>query len=168
MKKSILIFTCMACTFLWIAISIGHSRGDENAVWSKRSGLALRASDDPSAKQTAKADWNEKLEILEQKGKWLKVSSHDGEGWVYSGNVAKAELPAVNKNNIGIGASGMNAAASSRSLTEKAQEYASAHDLNEVAEQINWVEQENGKISNDDARDYLKSHNLGEYSGGGK
>lgn len=167
MKKSLLLASCVTILlFMVIKINL-HSRNDDNVVYSKRRNLPLRASDDPQGKQTAKADWNEALKVLDQKGRWYKVSSNDGEGWVYMGNVSCDKLPEENRNDLPMKSEGVTATAAGRGLTDKAEKYAKSHDLDEVAEQLQWAEKQNANITKNDAIDYLKAHNLGEYATGG-
>jgi hypothetical protein len=164
MKKNLLLFLTTSCFFLLLAISISHSRNEENRVYSKSSHLGLRATPEPTGKKVAEADRNEALSIIETKGVWYKVAGKNGEGWVYSGTVSTEELPKENKNEMMGASAGLTAANSATGLDGAAEKYADAHDLSEVVEQFKWAEQINKKVSQDEARDYLKSHKLGEFA----
>ena len=137
---------------------------DEGKVYSKRTDLPLRQSASETAKTVAKAAWNEELKVLEKTGRWLKVAAADGEGWVYSGNIAPEKLPEENRNEMPGKSSGLTAATAGRGWTDGSEHYAQEHDLGDTAEKIKWAEKLNRSISADQARDYLKSHRLGEYA----
>jgi len=145
--------------------SLSLARSGEDKVYSKRRDLPLLESASASSKTAAKAKWNEELSVSKREGRWLKVSGEDGEGWVYSGNVATEKLPEENQNDMPMKASGMTAAAAGRGLSDAADAYAGRHSLSEVAAQVSWAEKLNAGISKEEARAYLKSHKLGEYSG---
>ena len=162
MKHSSLIFSVL------ILISLGFStpilsKDKSWKVFSKRADLPLLEKPDTSSKSVAKAIWNEALEVDDQKGRWLKVRAKDGEGWVYSGNVSSEPLPPENHNDL-VKTSGITAAAAGRGLTPIASEYASRHDYADVAKQIEWLEKVNAEISKADARNYLKTHKMGEFA----
>jgi hypothetical protein len=159
MKTSRLLSTllCLALVFIFTG-----SR--EGKVFSKRRDLPLLQSASSSAKTVAKAQWNEELSVLERQGRWLKVESKDGEGWVYQGSVSAEELPKENMNDNPLKASSMNATAAGRGLTDGADEYADRHNLGDTAEELRWAEKLSASISKDDARDYLRTHKLGEFA----
>ncbi len=146
----------------WSAFS--KSRDKENVVFSKIQNLELLEAPNPEAKAVAKAKWNEELSILEEKGRWLKVSAASGDGWVYSGAVSSKELEGENKNDMSSG-SGVTASAASRGLTGTAEEYADRHDVEEVAKQVTWAEKLSAGITKAQAKAYLKEHKLGEFAG---
>jgi hypothetical protein len=168
MKNRIFIFLITAGLSTLAIVFTAHSRDEENKVYSKSGHLDIREAGNRDAKKVGEAQWNEPLDVLESKNRWLKVSGKHGEGWVYAGSVSKEKLAEVNKNQMPGQTSGVTDTAASRGWTAGAQEYAQSHDLGEVAEQIKWAEQQNLKVSPEDAREYLKSHNLGEYAGGNK
>jgi len=154
-------FLLAFCLFI---ASFSSARPGEDKVYSKRRDLPLLESASASAKTVAKAKWNEELSVSKREGRWLKVSGENGEGWVYSGNVTAEKLPEENQNDMPMKASGMTAAAAGRGLSDAADAYADRHSLAEVAAQVNWAEKLNAGISKEEARTYLKSHKLGEYS----
>lgn len=149
--------------FLFILVFPVFSGSKENKVFSKRRDLSLLVLPSVGSKTVATAKYNEALNVTEQQGRWMKVSSADGEGWVYSGNVSLKELD-ENENSMSARSSSMTATAASRGLSGAAEEYAQKHDLEEVAEQLKWAEKVNLGISKDEVTDYLKNHRLGEYT----
>jgi uncharacterized protein YgiM (DUF1202 family) len=137
-------------------------------VFSKSRDLPLRESPEPTSKTTCKAEWNEEMEVLETQGRWFKVKVKEGKGWVYGGRVSNEPCEDINKNNKGaaaVRASGMTATAAGRAvLSDKAKKYADEHDLNETAHALDWASKLNDKIGKPEIQNYLKDHQLGEYS----
>jgi hypothetical protein len=164
MKKQLWFLLTLVSILSLIWISPGFSEPKENKLYSKKRDLKLLDAPYSSAKVVAKAAWNEELSILKEQDRWVKVSSQDGDGWVYSGNMSKEKIPEENQNDLPTKASAMNATAAGRGLSDKADEYADRHSLAEVADQVRWAEKLNREISKDEALDYLKSHKLGEYA----
>lgn len=164
MKTSRLLFAALCLVIIGIFISPAFSGSGEGKVFSKRRDLPLLKSASSSSETVAKAEWNEALSVLEQKGRWLKVESKDGEGWVYQGSVSKDELPKENMNDMPLKASSMNATAAGRGLSSGASDYADRHSLEETANELKWAEKLNNGISRDEAKDYLRSHKLGEFA----
>ena len=163
--KKLLLFCLLAisiCLIPWVSPARSHD--DENKVFSKRRDLPLLASAASSAKTVGKAEWNEALEVLAHEGRWLKVGGKDGEGWVYSGNVATEKLPDENKNDMPMKASGLTATVAARGLSGGADAYAGRHSLGEVAEQLRWAEKFSASITMEEARAYLKANKLGEFA----
>ena len=162
MRKLFCLFGAFFFAVIWV-YSL-QSADDKEKVFSKRRDLPLLESASPSAKTVAKAAWNEALTVLSREGRWLKVSSEDGEGWVYIGNISPEELPRENKNDIPMKASGMTAAAAGRGLSEGADAYADRHSYTEVAEGLLWAEKVSSSITEEKARAYLKTNKLGEFT----
>lgn len=162
MKK--LFYFVGAVLFIAIWVCSLQSADNKEKVFSKRRDLPLLESAQPAAKTVAKAAWNESLTVLSREGRWLKVSSEDGEGWVYVGNVSPEELPSENKNDMPLKASGMTAAAAGRGLSDGADAYADRHSYEEVAEQLRWAEKISSSITEEKARAYLKTNKLGEFA----
>jgi len=161
-------FICISLVALCLGIWLipVNSAPEKSAVFSKRWNLALRDSPSSSARETTKADWNEELEVLTRQARWLKVSAKKGEGWVFDGNVSVEKLPEENKNDMPFKASGLNAAAAGRGLSKSADEYAGRHNAATVAEQLKWAEKLSAEVTEEEARNYLKTHKLGEYAVG--
>ncbi len=158
----VILFVSVA--FAWSGFSKSRD-GEESTVYSKIQNLELLETPNPEAKAVGKAKWNEPLSVEEQKGRWMKVSGKNGDGWVYCGAVSRRELEGENKNDMSSGG-GVTAAAASRGLTGTAEEYADRHDSGEVAKQVTWAEKLSAGISKEEARAYLKEHKLGEFAGG--
>jgi hypothetical protein len=164
MKNSISTLTLvivLGCLCGWLAPQV--VLGNKERAFSKRKDLALLTAPSPDAKKECTAEWNEELEVLEQQGRWYKVSSSSGKGWVYQGNLSWEKLPEENKNDLPFTSSGVSAAAAARGLTDEATKYAEHKDYGEQAEALTWAIGVNKQISKSDARTYLKSAKLGEY-----
>jgi hypothetical protein len=165
MKTSRSLLALMLLGILGIFIYPVFSGSSEGKVFSKRRNLPLLESASSSAKEVAKAEWNESLSVLQRQGRWIKVASKDGEGWVYQGSVSSEAMKEENMNDMPLKADNMNATAAGRGwLSEGANEYADRHSHGDVAEQMKWAGKINNGVSKQDARDYLKSHNLGEFA----
>lgn len=142
-----------------------RSGSDQGKVYTKSWDLPLYESASSEGKSVAKVrTFNQELNVEERKGRWLKVSCPDGEGWVYSGNVSSTKSLEENKSNLNVKAENLTSAAAGRGgLTEEANAYAGRHNHGDVAEQIRWASKINDSITKEDARAYLKANKLGEY-----
>lgn len=138
-------------------------------VWVSSSGTSLNAEASAFSKKVAPVDKGTRLNVLEEKDKWLKVSTDKGDnGWIYRGKVSNAK-PEDDSGGLfgslggGITADSADTSRSIRGLSPEAEEYAKATGapaenkkaLDEILEM---------KVTEEEIAEFLKKGKIGEFA----
>jgi len=131
-------------------------------MYSKKRDQEVYTQKNNGGEVVAKLGFAEKVKVLETDGRWVKVESRERKmGWIYSGSLGTEPPPSDNKNNTGAAAGSESNAA--RGLSDEAKKYAERSSIPDAAEQVEWMEQENDKVTQETVRDYMKEKQLGEF-----
>lgn len=133
-------------------------------VYTKRLSTALLKEPQSLAPVVARVGYARRMSVDEQRGVWLRVSSQAGKGWVFLGNITEnppSEIGGLEGQPIAAAATSATSAA--RPLSQEANDYASAHDLLNVRDDLLWMEKQADAVKSRHVETYLKAHNKGEY-----
>jgi hypothetical protein len=152
----------LTCIIAFPANSAEFKKG--NKVWSKHYETPLLSEPSPLAAVLLTVGFAEKLSVRETKGKWLRVKSDNGAGWVFSGNIA-TEKPSVapGAGLTTLDASQTDTVAAARPLTPAAEEYAERHDATDAQADIDWLDAEASTVTEPEVIAYMVANQKGEY-----
>ncbi|MEI9960638.1 MAG: hypothetical protein WDM76_05745 [Limisphaerales bacterium] len=93
-----------------------------------------------------------------------QVSSDNGSGWIYLGNLAE-EKPKQDYGiqGLSVGASPTTASVAARPLDEESKDYANQKGLGEAAADVEWLEKQSDPINGAKVVEYLKANKKGEF-----
>jgi hypothetical protein len=133
-------------------------------VWSKNYETPLLADPRPLAVVEVTVGFAEKLKVREVQGAWLRVSSGDGEGWVFQGNIAD-EKPtlAPGAGLTTIDASQTDTVAAARPLEPAAKDYAQRHGAENAETDIDWLDAQAAAVTEQEVMASMSAEKLGEY-----
>ena len=159
MKRTIPIFIlCALGTLLVVGFEAGK------AAYTKKLETAVLKDPQPMADTIATLPYAAEVKITALQGKWAGVSTTNGPGWVYLGNLAE-EKPASDHSVDWLRASAGETTASvaARPLDEVTKGYAAEHGMNSAADDLQWLQNQSDKIDKKTLTDYLKTSKKGEY-----
>jgi hypothetical protein len=133
-------------------------------AYTKRFKTVLLAEPSPLAAPAGELALGRKLTVKEVRGSWLRVSDGPAAGWVFAGNVTDTK-PVESKglDGLPVAASQTTATAAARPLTPAGVEYAARNNLASAREDLDWLLQQTGALTDEQVTDYLKEQKKGEY-----
>jgi len=141
----------------------------QQSVWVSSSGTSLNAEASAFSKKLAPVEKGAKLTVLEEQGKWYRVSTEKGDyGWIYRGKVSD-QKPEEESGGLfgaldgGITADTADTSRSIRGLSPEAEEYAKATGAPEENKKALDAVLEI-KISDKEIAEFLKKEKIGEYA----
>lgn len=133
-------------------------------VYTKRYETAVLKDPQPMADAVATLPFATKVKIGVLQGKWAAVTTTNGPGWVYVGNLAEDKpFEDTSINGLRAGAGETTASVAARPLDETTKDYANQKGLNASADDILWLEATTDKINDKAVTEYLKANKKGEY-----
>ena len=152
------LFICAVCATL----SVGFETG--TTAYTTHYQTALLEEPQPLAKSAATLPFAASVSITTLQGHWAQVSSANGSGWIYLGNLA-AEKPVENNSVQGLqtSASATTASVAARPLDNVTSQYDDQEGLDKAADDVKWLESQSDAISNSVVIDYLKTNKKGEF-----
>jgi hypothetical protein len=134
------------------------------AAYTKRVETALLAEPKVLAPTVARVPYGKKLKVEEVQGAWLRVSNGRKAGWVFAGNLADAK-PSETRgiDGLPLAASETSASTAARPLTPVSEEYSERHGLTDAADDLNWLREQLGGISDEDVQTFLREQKKGEF-----
>lgn len=133
-------------------------------AYTKRIETVVRAEPRALAAPTGKLGYARKLKVLEARDSWLHVSDGAVTGWVFAGNLSDAK-PAESKgtDRLGLSASQTTATAAARPLAPAAVDYAESRNLGEARADLDWLNAQNFRVTNEELEAFLREQKKGEY-----
>lgn len=152
------LFACAICA----ALSVGFEAG--KTAFTTHYQTALLEEPQPLAAPVTNLPFATSVNITTLQGHWAQVSSANGNGWIYVGNLAE-EKPVENNSTVGLqtSASATTASVAARPLDNVTTQYAEQEGLGKAADDVKWLESQSDAISNSVVIDYLKTNKKGEY-----
>jgi|GEM_PF-1241804 len=159
MKRINLIF--FACS-LGALLVTGFEAG--KPAFTKRYETAVLKDPQPMAESIATLPYAAEVKVTGLQGKWANVSTTNGAGWIYLGNLAE-EKPAADHSVDWLRASANETTASvaARPLDEVTKEYAGQKGMTSAADDLQWLQAQSDKLDKKTVTDYLKASRKGEY-----
>ncbi|HEY1662939.1 MAG TPA: hypothetical protein VGI03_11015 [Verrucomicrobiae bacterium] len=153
-----ILFVCVICATL----SVGFEAG--KTAFTTHYETALLEEPQPLAKSVATLPFAASVNITALQGHWAQVSSTNGSGWIYLGNLAGTK-PFENNSVAGLqtSASATTASVAARPLDNVTAQYDDQEGLGKAADDVKWLESQSDAISNSIVVDYLKANKKGEY-----
>lgn len=153
-----LIIAGCLCATLVVAFEAGKP------AFTKHYETALLEEPQPLAKSVATLPFAASVKITTLQDKWAQVSSDNGSGWVYLGNLAE-DKPDKDYGIQGLstGASATTASVAARPLGEEARNYADQKGLKEAAADVEWLEKHADNINGKVVVEYLNANKKGEF-----
>ena len=143
MKRKItsLFFAGLLCATLGGGFDAG------NTVFTKRYETDLLTNPQPLAGTVATLPFAASVTIVSLQGKWANVSTTNGMGWVYLGNLAD-EKPAEDNSIQGLqtSASATTASVAARPLDNVTAQYVQQEGLGQAAADMRWLERQSSAI----------------------
>jgi hypothetical protein len=152
------LFACAICATL----SVGFDAG--KTAFTTHYETALLEEPQPLAKSLATLPFATGVNITTLQGHWAQVSSTNGSGWIYLGNLAENK-PTENNSVQGLqtSASATTASVAARPLDNVTSQYDDQEGLGKAADDMKWLESQSDAISNAVVVDYLQKNKKGEY-----
>jgi len=141
---------------------VGFETG--KTAFTKRYETAVLKDPQPMADTIATLPFSTKVKIGVLQGKWAAITTTNGPGWVYVGNLSE-EKPFEDKSVSGLRASAGETTASvaARPLDDVTKDYANQKGLNASADDVLWLEALSDKVDDKAVTEYLKANKKGEY-----
>ena len=159
-------FLCLAGLLAAVSVAVAADLEAGKSAYVIHDGEPLLAEKDPDAGIVTKLKSHHEYMVVAISGRWIELKAGTATGWVYQGNVQRDEPPEVNDSGFKTDASATTLNAAARGIDDDAKGYANRKGETESANDVIWMEEQNDAISKSEVTDYLKAHNLGEYSGG--
>jgi len=133
-------------------------------AFTKKFETAVLKDPRPMAESIATLPYAAPVKITGLQGKWANVSTANGPGWIYLGNLSE-EKPAADHSVdwLRAGANETTASVAARPLDNVTKEYASQNGMTSAADDLQWLQTESDKIDKKTVQDYLKTNKKGEY-----
>ena len=147
---------------LGAALVVGFEAG--KPAYTKRYETAVLKEPQAMADTIATLPFSTKVKIESLQGKWASVTTTNGAGWIYQGNLSE-DKPFEDTSIKGLHAAAGDTTASvaARPLDEVTKDYANQKGLNAAANDILWLEATTDKIDDKAVTQYLKDGKKGEY-----
>jgi hypothetical protein len=147
---------------LGAALVVGFEAG--KTAYTKRYTTAVLKDPQPTADSIATLPFATKIKVGVLQGKWAAVTTTNGPGWVYIGNLSE-EKPFEDTSIKGLraGAGETTASVAARPLDEVTKDYANQKGLNASADDVLWLEAQSDKIDDKAVTEYLKANRKGEF-----
>jgi hypothetical protein len=157
-KMIAFLFACVICATLCGGFEAGKT------VYTTHYETALLEEPQPLAKSVATLPFAASVNITSLQGHWAQVTSTNGSGWIYLGNLAE-EKPFENNSIQGLqtSASATTASVAARPLDNVTSQYDEQVGLGRAADDVKWLESQSDAISNSVVIDYLQDNKKGEY-----
>jgi hypothetical protein len=157
---------CLVGLLAAVSVAVAADLEAGHSAYVIHDGQPLLSDKDPDSSTVMKLKAHHEYAVVAISGRWVQLKAGTATGWVYAGNVQRDEPPEVNDSNFKTDASATTLNAAARGIDDDAKGYANRKGESESANDVIWMEQENDAVSKDEVHDYLKAHNLGDYSGG--
>lgn len=159
MKRKIpILFACL----LGATLAVGFDAG--KTAFTKHYETALLKDPQPLADSVATLSFATSVKIVELQGKWANVSTTNGTGWIYLGNLSEEKPKEDNSINfLHTSAGETTSAAAIRPLDEEAKQYATQEGLTNAQADVEWMEKQSDAITDAKVVEYLKSNKRGEF-----
>lgn len=134
-------------------------------AFTKRLETRLLAEPNPLAAVSAKVGYDRQLTVEEARGAWLRVREGASAGWVFSGNVSVTRpVAGTGTAGLGLSASETTATAATRGLmSEAATAYATRRNLPAARDDLAWLLEQGGAITEAEVEKFLQEQKRGEY-----
>lgn len=153
-----------ALAFLALAAALSAAFSAGGAAYTKRFETALLSEPKMLATAIAKIPYAQKLKIEAVQGAWVQVNDGKKTGWVFAGNLTDTR-PSETRglDGLPLAASKTSASTAARPLTETSQQYSERRGLANAADDLNWLQQQNRALSDEDVQAFLREQKKGEF-----